>query len=232
VRLVGVTGGEGELRQPQRRRRLAGQPEKTLQAQNPLQRLRSIPDGIVEATPDLSLAEAAAPGDLRHRQLRTARHLPHGVPDESVWLIDRGNSHGNGLSEAREPVMERPLRYDVFPWRGALPRPDVAQEDISVQQLARADAEEQGSHAGAEAYAQDLGASCGLGRGGQRRRAGDERVAIAYPDDVDAAVGEHQSLRGRRSGGTLPETLDHPAQRCRWRDLTVRQARSASPAGA
>src|SRR3954470_8030782 len=88
VRLVGVAGGEGELGEAGRCARLRRQREEALEAQHPLQRLRAVADGVVEAAAQLALPETQVGGDPLDRRSRRGRPQRRGA-HERVELVGR-----------------------------------------------------------------------------------------------------------------------------------------------
>ena len=141
-----------------------------------------------------------------HRGL--ADHPRHDVTDKRVRPVSRRGAFRDDLPDAIELVVKTWPCYRVCPWRSPVVRPNGAQGNVLVQELLGADAEDRGRHARTKAHAHDLRPRGGLRHSGDRRRPGNERREAAHPDDVDAAIREHQALSWRRTGSPMPEALD------------------------
>src|SRR4051812_17753069 len=137
VRLVGVAGGEGELREVGGCARLRREREEALEAQYPLQRLRAVAHGVVETAAQLALAETEGGGEPLDRRPRRGRPQRRGA-HARVELVRRRQPPDDGGDERGD---RRGRRGGALQAGGEAPGgprpPDVRPVDVQGAQLAR-----------------------------------------------------------------------------------------------
>jgi hypothetical protein len=161
VRLVGVAGLEREPRQVVVSLR---QPQEALEAQDALERLRPVADGVEKAPAQLAVADAE----------RLARRAGGGRADERV---------GRGAPPHGGHQFVRVRRLDTARLRA----PHILERHALVAQLGGREAERRAGGADAKAHAEGGPARSGLVR--PCGRAGDDQPSV-HLDDVHAGVGQ------------------------------------------
>lgn len=217
MRLVGVPGKDGELGETLVVRR--GEAAKPLEADDPLERLRAVPEGGDAAAKQLPLAQPDALGK------------PH---DTSCALSgERGRNGGDrGVRRSTYATCDGILEdIDRLPRRGATgqqrleplhltPPPKLADADSRVGESPAAEPEDGRRRARAEADADERARWKGADVMGPCVRAADEEAA-ATPNELDRGVGKK---RPRLVGASGPDGLDIVQQTGSRRPLAKRFA--------
>ena len=203
---------------------LTGQPEEPLQPQDPLQLLRTVADRLVELAANLALAEPGEPAELVERREWMSGHPGCGVHHEIVEFSI--GSPGARSPPPRSPPASRlaSLGDHLFPWRGAMARPEVPQGNVLIQQCFGTLPEQPVRDAGPQADGDDLGPRINRVEHRFCHRPGDVGRLVVHPDDVDAAVGNDAGSCRHRGRPMPPEADDMLAEMWRRSKFTVGRA--------
>src|SRR6202012_2932944 len=188
VRLVGVAAGDAGLGQVGRAAGGVDQRDKAAEPQHPLQHLGAVPDRGLAAAAQLAGAQPDLRGDVFGPGPRAGQQVAGGP--------HRGIGPAGQLPSQLPGQLGQPGRHLIgVQVRGQGPvqvGPQVSEVDTLIAQLAERDAEQVTAGPGPEPHADQHCAR--LSRGGRRTgvRPGHEPAAAVLPDDVGAAVGQHQ----------------------------------------
>ena len=225
--LVGVAGLGGDGGEVRQRGRAGGveQADEALEAEHALQRLGAVAEVRLAAPAELARAQADLGGDgvgARGRVPQQGRGPGHGPVRRALGRQRAGDGEHSfgrlgGVKRGRQPP------------RGG--RQQIGQRDSLVGDLAQRRLQHPAARAGAEADADDDRSGLGHGAGRAGVRAGDVAADALFPDEIAAAVGQHQPglarlvvlvvVCGLVEGEAGPQARHRAAQRGWRRPLRV-----------
>lgn len=197
--------------------------EKPLEPQHPPQRARAVPDGEVKPAAKLSLAQCQCAGKLLDPCRRLGEHGDGPAEHAVRWP----GKHEAGRDRRNAPP-SRPVGK-IVGQPGREIGPQVEEIHAQVAHFAERNAERRSPGAGPEPRAHQYRARRQRGRRRPRVRSGDVGTAAALPDQVRAAVGQHQ--RGRPALGRndpRPQAGQRAAKAGRWGPFAVGHGESVA----